>query len=220
MVGTTATGCQRTPRALDDGRNMEFSSQKHVALFGGSFNPPHVGHLLGAAYVRAVVPVDAVWLMPAHRHPFGKRLAPFEDRVTLCDILASHIAGLEVTRIEEEVPGSGRTIHTVEHLTRRFPDHRFSLIVGTDILVESSRWLEFERLVSLAPLVVLGRTGHAQPRPAGAPWDSATFLTDVPIPEVSSTDVRERLASGKPVDHLVPRRVLEEIRARGLYAHE
>lgn len=190
----------------------------HIALFGGSFNPPHVGHLLAATYVRAVAGVDAVWLMPAHRHPFGKTLAPFEDRVAMCESLAAALHGVEVTRVEEEVPGEGRTITTVEHLLRRHPDHRFSLVVGTDILHESHKWFAFERLVALAPLIVLGRTGFvAPPLPLPEALANARLLFEVPMPQVSSTDVRARLAKGEDASLLVPASVLAEIARRGLY---
>lgn len=190
----------------------------HVALFGGSFNPPHVGHLLAATYVRAVAGVDAVWLMPACRHPFGKQLAPFDARVALCERLASIVQGVEVTRVEEEVQGDGRTLHTVEHLLRRHPGHRWSLVVGADILHESHKWFAFDRLVALAPLIVLGRTGWVPPPvPRDGPLAGSRFLWDVAMPEVSSTEVRARLARGDDVSHLVARPVLDEIVARRLY---
>jgi nicotinate-nucleotide adenylyltransferase len=191
---------------------------RRIALFGGSFNPPHVGHLLAAAYVRAVGGVDAVWLMPAHRHPFGKKLVPFDDRVALCEALASHFTEVEVTRVEEEVPGEGRTIHTVEHLRQRYPNTRFALIVGTDILSETHKWFEFDRLVTLVDLIVLGRSGHkVEVRPTTGPLAGATYLWDVPMPEVSSTEVRARLLANRPVDHLVPASVLKLIHERKLY---
>lgn len=185
-----------------------------IALFGGSFNPPHIGHLLGALYVRAVADIDAVWLMPAFRHPFGKVLAPFDDRVSLCTAMAALVDGVEVTRIEEEVESDGRTIHTVEHLKRRHPEHAFQLVVGTDILHEAHRWYEFDRLVRLSPLLVLGRSGHQAPVDRFA---NATFIDAVPMPEVSSTEVRRRLASGEDVSGLVPRPVLDLVYRRGLY---
>jgi nicotinate-nucleotide adenylyltransferase len=191
----------------------------HVALFGGSFNPPHVGHLLAAAYVRAVAGVDAVWLMPAFNHPFGKDLAPFDDRVALCGELAAQLAGVEVSRVESELVGDGRTIHTVRHLSQKHPEHRFSLVVGSDILRETHKWLRFDELVALAPLIVLARSGH--PLPADVRrlpgLGSAVLLGEVALPEVSSTEVRDRLSRGEPVEELVPRAVVEAIRARGLY---
>lgn len=186
-----------------------------VALFGGSFNPPHVGHLLGALYIRAVTEVDAVWLMPAYHHPFGKKLAPFADRVAMCEEIAGMVDGLSVTRVESEVEGDGRTIRTVEHLVRRYPEHSFRLVIGTDILHEAHRWYDFERLIKLAPLYVLGRSGHLDmPKKT---WENAVFLHEVPIPEVSSTHVRQRLEAGEDVSAWVPRKVLEHIEKHRLY---
>ncbi len=188
-----------------------------VALFGGSFNPPHVGHLLAATYVRAVAGVDEVWLMPAHRHPFGKALAPFADRVALCQAMAALVAGVRVTRVEEEVQGEGRTIHTVEQLRATWPQHAFRLVVGADILPESQRWLAFDRLVELCPLIVLARAGHPMPERAPPSLGAALYLPEVRLPEVSSTQVRARLAGGADATPLVPAGVLEEIRRRHLY---
>lgn len=190
------------------------SESMRVALFGGSFNPPHMGHLLAAAYVRAVAEVDALWLMPAHRHPFNKALAPWDDRLALCRALASHLTGVEVTEVERDVPGDGRTIDTIDHLRRLHPEHEWRLVVGTDILTESHKWKEFDRLVTLAPLLVLARGGYeTHPAlPAGSAW-----LGEVPMPRVSSTEVRERLRTGRDASALVAARVLDEVRARGLY---
>lgn len=190
-----------------------------VALFGGSFHPPHVGHLLAATYVRAVAGVDAVWLMPASRHPFGKELAPFDARVALCEALASLVAGVAVSRAEAEVEGDGRTLHTVRHLAAKHPEHRFSLVVGSDILRETHKWYRFEELVALAPLVVLARSGHPIPPDAAATpgLRGAKVLSEVVLPEVSSTEVRARLARGDDVGDLVPAPVLRAIEERGLY---
>jgi nicotinate-nucleotide adenylyltransferase len=190
---------------------------RQVALFGGSFNPPHVGHLLAAAYVRAVAPVDVVLLMPAFLHPFGKKLAPFEDRLALCAALASQLSGVEVTDVESRVADGGRTIRTVEYLRSEYPHDRYSLVVGADIVSEWHRWFEFERLATLARPIVIGRMGYTPTAPTTGPLAGALFLWDVPMPAVSSTDVRNRLAKGSPVEHLVPRAVLHEVRARGLY---
>lgn len=188
-----------------------------IALFGGSFNPPHVGHLLSAAYVRAVSGVDAVWLMPAHRHAFNKPLAPWADRVRMCRALASLLTGVEVTEVEALVPGEGRTVDTVEHLKRTYPGHAFRLVIGTDILAETDQWKAFDRLVELAPPFVLGRSGYDKPEvlPAGLTW-----LGQVPMPEVSSSDVRRRLAQGDDASSLVPSVVLELVRELGLYGRD
>ena len=189
-----------------------------VALFGGSFNPPHVGHLLAAALVRAVAPVDEVWLMPACQHPFGKQLAPFEERMALCEALASMIDGVKVSRIEGEVEAGGRTLHTVEQLMRLYPNHSFRLVVGTDILHEAHKWHAFEKLTELAPLIVLGRSGHApMSLEQSMGMTGALDLTQLPLPAVSSTEIRRRLLAGEEASSLVPGPVMRLLRARGLY---
>src|SRR5690606_26062867 len=110
----------------------------------------------------------------------------WDDRVALCRAVASLLEGVEVTEVEAEVPGEGRTIDTVEHLLRTRPGVSFRLVVGTDILHETDQWKAFDRLVTLAPLVVLGRSGYERTPalPPGSLW-----LGDVPLPRVSSTEV-------------------------------
>ena len=93
---------------------------------------------------------------------------------------------------------------TLEYLVERHPGRRFALLVGADILVETQRWYRWDRVTELARVVVVGRGGY----PGGG---------EPPLPAVSSTVIRERLARGEPVDGLLPRRVLEHVRARGLY---
>jgi len=181
---------------------------KKVALYGGSFNPPHVGHLLATAYVLATGDVDEIWLLPSHRHPFGKRLAPFADRAAMCGLLASYFAeGVSVSTVEEEIGGGGFTIDTVRALIARHPDHAFRLVVGADILDEAPKWRSFDELERLAPLLVVARGGHPHPRARGPA-----------MPQVSSTEVRARLAAGRGAEELVPRAVLEYIRNGGLYS--
>jgi nicotinate-nucleotide adenylyltransferase len=182
---------------------------REIALLGGSFNPPHVGHLMAAWYVLATEPVAAVWLLPSYRHPFGKALAPFEDRVRMCELAAASLRGVHVCPAESELAGDplvGKTARTLEHLRRKHPSHRFALVVGTDILAETEKWYRWDRVRELARIVVVGRQGHAEGA-EGRPL----------LPAVSSTEIRERLGRGEDVSRLVPRRVLAHVGARGLY---
>jgi nicotinate-nucleotide adenylyltransferase len=190
---------------------------RQIALFGGSFNPPHVGHLLAAAFVRAVAPVDELWLVPAWQHSFGKQLAPFEDRFALCQALATDLQGVIVSRIEADLVSDGRTIRTVERLKTLHPEASFSLVMGADIVREWHKWFEFERLATLVRPIVIGRSGFPKEQPESGPLAGALFLWDVEIPAVSSTEVRDRLATGRPVEHLLTRAVLAEVQRRGLY---
>ncbi len=182
---------------------------REVALLGGSFNPPHVGHLMAAWYLLATEPVAEVWLLPSFRHPFGKPLAPFEDRVRMCELAAASIRGAHVCAAEAELAGDplcGRTVRTLEHLRAKHPDRSFALAVGTDILPETPQWYRWDRIRELARVVVVGRQGHAEGA-EGRPL----------LPEVSSTEVRARLARGEEVSRLVPRKVVAYIAERGLY---
>ncbi len=178
-----------------------------MALLGGSFNPPHVGHLLAAHYVRATQRVDEVWLMPTFRHPFGKSLTPFEHRVAMCEAMCRDASGwMRVSKVERDVPGEGRTVDTLSHLIAREPECSFMLVIGSDILADLPKWKDFHRIEQMAQVLVLHRAGHPADRAVGPP-----------LAEVSSTEIRERLARGQSASELVPRAVLEYARAHGLY---
>jgi nicotinate-nucleotide adenylyltransferase len=185
----------------------EQDARPEVALLGGSFNPPHVAHVMAAWWVLATEPVRELWLLPAWRHPFGKPLAPWEDRVRMCQLAIGQVRGAHVCTAEEELkddPLCGKTARTLEHLVARHPGLRFALVIGADILAETPKWYRWDRVEAQARIVVVGRDGYeggGQPR----------------LPAISSTQVRERLERGEPVDGLVPRRVLEHLGARGLY---
>jgi len=178
-----------------------------VALLGGSFNPPHVGHLVAAHFVRATQSVDELWLLPAFRHPFGKELAPFEHRVRMCQALCADASGwLKVSEAERDVQGEGRTVDTLEHLAARHPDHRFTLVIGSDILRDLPKWKAFDRIRELAKVLVLQRAGYPAKEAFGPP-----------LVQVSSSEIRSALARGELPVELVPRAVLAYARANGLY---
>lgn len=186
-----------------------------VALFGGSFNPPHVAHQLVALYVLETQPVDEVWFVPVYEHVFGKRLAPFEDRVAMCEHAVAALGPrAKVSRAEEELaqqPGfqGSRTLDLIRHLAQTH-GVELRLVVGTDILAETAKWYRWDDVVREAPLIVVGRAGHLPP---------GSVATGVTMPEVSSTEIRAQLAAGHPeaVAPLVPASVLWYIAGRNLY---
>lgn len=179
---------------------------RRVALLGGSFNPPHVGHLMAALYVRSTRAVDQVWLVPSFSHPFGKDLAPFEDRVAMCELMASDCGPwLTVSRAESQVGGEGRTIELLEWLLPRHPDTRFEFVIGSDILGDLPKWKAWDRIQQLVDVVVLYRAGYPSPQAVGPP-----------MAEVSSTEIRKALADGRRPEHLVPRRVLDFLAGKHL----
>ncbi len=177
-----------------------------VAVFGGSFNPPHVAHVLAAAYVLSTQPVDHLIVVPAFTHPFGKALVSYEHRTTMCSLAFADLHRVAVSDIERTMAGESRTLFMLRALRDRHPDWAMRLVVGSDILVESPKWFAWDDVVALAPPIVLGRIGFEVP---GAP---------IPVlPRVASRDVRAAIARGDPPADLLPTHVLEYVRAHALY---
>lgn len=186
-----------------------------IALFGGSFNPPHVAHQLVALYVLETQPVDAVWIVPTFKHALGKRLASYEDRLAMCELAAAALGPrVVVSRAEADLAArpdfvSSRTLHLLEHLAETHPGASFRLVIGADILAERDQWYRWDDVVARAPPIVIGRGGHATTADVTA--------TELAMPAVSSTAIRARLAAQEEVGDLLPRQVLRYIAERGLY---
>ena len=188
---------------------MAPSERASVAVFGGSFNPPHVGHVLAAAYVLACASVDRVLIVPTYVHPFAKALTPFADRLEMCRLAFRDLARVSVSDVEAQLGGESLTVRTLEHLHAQHPEWSMRLVVGTDVVHEMSRWTSPERVRELAPPLILARVGVAPPEGLGE-------LPAV-LPDVSSTAIRAMLQRGDAADRLLPVRVASYARERGLY---
>jgi len=183
-----------------------------IAVFGGSFNPPHLAHLMACVYALSREDVDGVLMVPCARHPFGKPLAPFEHRLAMCKLAVEGVVErVEVSDIEAAREGVSYMIDTIEELMRRRPRDTFRLLAGSDITGETARWRDFDRLRQLAPPLVIPRLGVETLNEA---VQSHHFV----LPDISSIDIRERLARGDVPRELLPRRVADYIAAHGLYS--
>lgn len=179
-----------------------------VGVYGGSFNPPHIGHVLMVVWALSIGAVDEVCVIPCFQHPFAKELESFEDRLAMTERALAFLPGVHVSRVEAELGGESRTLRTLTYLQEQHPTWQMRLLLGADILADTHKWHGFEEVVALAPLLVAARLGFPSP--------------DVPppaLPDVSSTEVRAALAGGRTheLTRVVPHGVLELIRARGLY---
>ena len=179
-----------------------------VGVFGGSFNPPHLSHVLALAILHTRFPIERILVVPTFQHPFAKSLAPYEDRVRMCELAMGWIPSVEVSRIEEELGGESRTLRTLEHLQAKYPTSSLRFVMGADLVVESTKWHGFDRIVAIAPPIVLGRVGIEYP---GAPAPV--------LPSISSTMVRSRLAAGDidGLEEVVPAKVIAYAREKNLY---
>lgn len=181
-----------------------------IGILGGSFNPPHLGHLLIATAVYAVEDIDHLWVIPTASHAFGKDLAPFADRMRMCHLAFRHLAGgVAICDIEERLPKPSYTVNLLRVLHALRPGIQPVWIAGSDVLAELPRWKEPEEVQRLARFVVVPRKGYEGGARLG-----------IDLPELSSTDVRASFRGGKDIAGLVDREVLAYIERRELYGAE
>ncbi len=180
----------------------------NIAVFGGTFDPPHCSHMATVLWLLQHPEVDRVVVVPTAHHPFGKEpAAAFRHRVEMCRLAVSRFAqGLvEVSGIEGEREKPSYTIDTVREFMRLNPEARFRVAMGSDIVGDLPKWHEGDELVRIAPPLEVPRITAEHSARTGA------------IPMLSSTDIRERLAGGGNVTGLIPARVVEYISQHNLY---
>jgi len=187
---------------------------ERLGVLGGTFDPVHIGHVVAAVDARSALQLDRVLLVVAG-DPWQKRdrvVGSAQDRLALVEAAVDDIDGVEASAIEVDRDGPSVTADTLEVL--HTAGRELFIILGADAVANMSTWKRLEETRLLATIVVIERDGeHAEP--PGVGWR----VEHLPIPrlEVSSTDVRERLAHGRPIDGLVPAAVARAIRERGLY---
>ena len=189
---------------------------RRVGLFGGTFDPPHVGHLVTAVNVRHALNLDLVVLMVAH-DPWQKSsergITRALDRLALVEAAVSDVEGLVAGRDEIDRGGSSFTADTLQTMSRNYPDAQLFTIVGDDAAAGLPTWERFDSVVAQSQLVVVDRPGVSVQLPTQFEW----LRVESPRLEVSSTDLRARFTDGRPLDYLVTAPVLAEIEKRGLY---
>jgi len=185
-----------------------------VGILGGTFDPVHVGHLMDACAARHQLGLDRVLVVVA-RDPWqkqGRVVAPAEQRFEMLTAALDGVDGLEASRIELDRSGPTYTIDTVEELAA--PDRELVLIMGSDVAVALDSWHRVDELRELVTLAIVDRDDVSIPDPPG--WRVARV--DVPRMQLSSTDLRRRVAAGEPIEFLVPMPAVRVLRAHKLYA--
>jgi len=195
-----------------------------VGILGGTFNPPHIGHLVCAQEARAQLGLDRVVLMPVHTPPHKEALddpGP-EVRLALCQAAIAGDDELEVSALEVERGGPSYTVDTLRALHGSREEDDLTFIVGGDMASSLPSWREPEAVLKLARVAVAEREEHRRQEIAerlgglrGA--DERIVFFTMPRLDISSSDIRRRIAEGRPIRWLVPAEVCDEIERRGLY---
>ena len=194
-----------------------------VGILGGTFNPPHVGHLVCAQEARAQLELDHVVLMPVNPPPHKEAVADpgAEVRLAMCRAAAAGDPVLRVSRLELDRGGASWTVETLRAIHASQPGDELTFIVGGDQAQGLPTWREPAAILELAMLAVAEREGIAREDVRTRLGDlvppGRLAFFDMPRIDVSSSDVRRRVADGRPIRHLVPDAVVALIAERGLY---
>jgi nicotinate-nucleotide adenylyltransferase len=189
-----------------------------IGVFGGTFDPPHVGHLLLAADAREALRLDRLIFIPVYAQPFKVGTPPVaspQDRLEMVRLAVADDANYAVDEAEISRKGLSYTVDTLEHLAGRFQGAELFLLMGQDVLAGFPKWRNPERIQELATLALMMRSGA----PDVGDWrnaESAVMVSTRRV-DVSSTEIRERRRAKKSIKGFVPESVERFIEARGLY---
>lgn len=187
-----------------------------IGLFFGSFNPIHIGHLIIANYMANHTDLQQVWLVVSPHNPLKEKsdLINMYDRLEMAKLATEDAVNIRVSDVELKLPQPSYTIDTLTYLHEKYPEHEFSLIMGSDNLVSLKKWKNYE-------LILRDYHIHIYPRPG---FDNHDFqqhpsisFTETPLMELSATFIRKTVKERKNVQYFVPDKVLKFIEGKNLY---
>lgn len=191
-----------------------------IGIFGGSFDPIHTGHAIIAQHVITSGIVDQLWLMVSPVNPLKAdkvRQVSDADRLRMVEMVSRPMEGVETSAFEFSMPKPSYTIDTLNALQEKFPDDEFYLITGGDNWQIFNKWRNSEEILAKYHLLIYPRLGYEVNIPVEL--QDRVKLIDAPVIELSSTEIRERLANGESVRYYVPDEVLEYIERHHLYTN-
>jgi nicotinate-nucleotide adenylyltransferase len=204
------------------------SAPKQIGVFGGTFDPVHLGHLVMAEQCREQAHLDELWFIPAARPPHkpDQALTPFHHRVEMLSLAVAGCPAFQIDPLEQDRPGPSYTVDTLAALRQRHPDADLHLIVGSDCLPDLPSWREPAKIAEQAGLLIVAR-------PAWPLWPAEQLrqalcipvggtlrqqVVHTPLIDIASRDIRRRRAEGRTIRYLVPRAVECYIDTHRLYA--
>lgn len=194
---------------------------KRIALFGGTFNPVHQGHLINAQFLINEMDIDTCIFIPA-RQPVHKTFEQFvsgEDRFEMLKIAVGTNANFEVSRIELDSQLPSYTVFTLEKFVQQYPNDEIFLVIGADSYNQLLSWREYQKIFRLSPIIVLQRPCEVLDKSRYENEGGHFIFANNPLIDISSRYIRQLVARGKSISYLVPDAVKEYIIKRRLYIH-
>lgn len=189
----------------------------HIGLFFGSFNPVHNGHLIIANYIVETTELEKVWLVISPQNPFKQKetLLNEYDRLHLVNLGIGNNLKLAACDVEFKLPKPSYTIDTLTHLKEKYPQHRFSLIMGSDNLHSFHKWKNAKLILKNHQIFVYKRKGFTE-----NPYESNAHvhLLDVPLLEISASFIREHIQKKISMQYFLPEKVWDYIKENNLFS--
>lgn len=186
-----------------------------IGLYFGSFNPIHIGHLIIASHVANHTDMQQVWFVVSPQNPLKPSSVLLNEyhRLHLVHLAVEDDLRLKASDVEFKLPRPSYTIDTLTYLAEKYPQHAFTIIMGSDSFQNLPRWKNFELLVKNYPFIIYQRKGFAVTDTHGAKLQ----VLEAPMLEISATAIRENLKAGKTIRYLVPEKVRDEIEQNSYY---
>ena len=187
----------------------------NIGLYFGSFNPIHIGHLIIANHVLNETSIKKIWFIVSPQNPFkeSKTLLNEFDRLHLVRLATQDDNRIKCSDIEFNLPKPSYTSNTLAFLSEKYPEHQFSIIMGSDSYQNLDKWKNYETIINNYPVYVYKREGHEIKKT----FDKEAVTLNAPIIQISASQIREHIRSAKSIRYLVPEIVREEIESRKFY---
>ena len=188
----------------------------NIGLYFGSFNPIHTGHLIIASHVVNQTDIQQVWLVVSPQNPFkpAAGLLNEYDRLHLVNLAIDEETSIRSSDVEFKLPRPSYTIDTLTYLKEKYPQHKFSIIMGSDGFQNLPKWKNADLLVKEYPFIIYKRPGFE----VTDTWNADVQVLDAPMLDISATLIRNNLKEGKSIRYLVPDKVREEIERNNYYS--
>ncbi len=180
---------------------------KKIAIFGGKFDPPHLGHQILIFLLLEKFGMDEVWIEPSFSHPFGYKSSDFDLRFKMAKILAAPWKNQNRVFVKDDEKILAKTplftVDLIKYLVKKYPQQNFYLAIGEDNFKNRNKWKDFKIIETLCKIIVVGRGNN--------------FFTNISLPDISSSFIKEQIRLDKDISHLLPKGIFDFINNRNLY---